>query len=197
MPAAYPGAPNVSASDVASPIVTRLQSALEAFLTADPGGDLETPREWFRLPSVASLRAATMPAVAVIVDGLAGAPTYSARTGYSATWDVTVAVYLRGGDYDETRGRVERYVAALRACLLSSPHGISRRWRWTDEHYDTVTEANAARTLGAGYLALTVEVEGAVVPNLIAGAAPLDPFTRSVVTARPSRGSVADLTPNP
>lgn len=190
------GRPNVSASDVALPVYDRLRAVLPGILADDPAGDLTAPddSEWFRLPSPAALRAARTPAVAVIVDGLTGPPTYSRRTGYTATWDVTVVVYVRGGDYDETRSRVERYVAAIRAALLSSPQGIARRWQWFDEHYDQVTEPGAARTLGAGYLAITVEVEGASIPALI-GADPANPseFTKTATTIRPSRGAVEDL----
>lgn len=193
MPTRPLGFPNVSASDVALPVYDRLQSHLPGFLEADPVGDLEPVREWFRLPSPQALRSATLPAVAVIVDGLAGPPTWNRDRGYTAVWDVTAAVYLRGGDYDETRTRVERYVAAIRATLLSAPDAIARRWQWADEHYDTVSEGSAARTLGAGYFALTSSVEGASVPNLIGvDASTPGEFTKTATTIRP-RGNVADL----
>lgn len=198
MPTPPAGFPNVSASDVALPVYARLQAELGRFLATDPAGDLEDPVEWYRLPSPAALRTAVTPSVAVIVDGLAGPPTYSSRTGYAAVWDVTAAVWIRGVDYDETRSRVERYVALMRACLLSSTDGIARRWVWADEHYDQVPDASAARTLAGGYLALTVEVQSASVPNLIGVAAtPAGEFTKSATSIRPARGSIADLMPNP
>lgn len=178
---------NVTATEVVDPIHARLLAALDGFL--DP--DQDAVAEWFRLPSVQSLTSAQMPAVALVVDGLTGPPTYDRRTGYTASWDVTVAVYLRGADWDQTRSRLERYVASIRGCLLTAPQGQSRAWRWADEHYDQTADAANARTLGAGYLTLTVEVVGASVPGL-----PADPavmFTTSTVSARPSRGFVDDL----
>ncbi|RYZ31390.1 MAG: hypothetical protein EOP01_03480 [Propionibacteriaceae bacterium] len=110
-------------------------------------------------------------------------------------WDVTIAVYVRGKDYAETRSRLERYLAAVRGCLLSAPDAVARRWKWVDEHYDTFADKQSARTLGAGYFALTSEVAGAVVPHRLTPGPVTTPgqFVRSETTVRP-RGFVQDLT---
>jgi hypothetical protein len=187
---------NVTATEVADPVEARLREHLPAWLAQDAFGDLDVPKEWLRVPATAAVTAPALPALAIIVDGLATQePTWNRDRGYTAVWDVTIAVYVRGKDYAETRSRLERYLAAVRGCLLSAPDAIARRWKWVDEHYDTVSDRQAARTLGAGYFAITSEVAGAVVPRHLTSDPAATPgrFVRSEVSVRP-RGFVQDLT---
>lgn len=135
------------------------------------------------------------PRYVVAVPGTVGPPKRKGDGSYLATWDVQIALWLWGADYQETQDHLSFYVTALRQLLLQQPSlgGFAMSTTWRAEKYVEVS-ATAFRTLGQATLQFAVMVDGVVdafagpaVPPLDPTAAPVapTPVTSTLITVKP------------
>jgi hypothetical protein len=118
------------------------------------------------------------PRYIVAVPGtIGGSPPMRKGDGkYIATWDVQIALWLWGADYQETEDHLGYYVTAIRQLMLQQPSlgGFAMSTTWRAERYQEVA-TTAFRTLGQAIVQFAVQVDGVV--DAFAGPAspPVDP----------------------
>ncbi|MFW6776073.1 hypothetical protein ACOACO_17450 [Nocardioides sp. CPCC 205120] len=119
---------------------------------------------WTQLPTREALTTATFPAGAIDSPGLASTPSRRGRGGVDATWRIGVGVYDRGADHGDTAGRVRRWAAAVRACVLQHPtlDGTASSATWVGEEYAEIPLRQAARTIGGCAVAFDVTATNVV-----------------------------------
>lgn len=143
-------------------VCTAVEGTLQAWLPsilATVAPDLAAPVSYLLPSDEGFRRGEKVPAVVVSSPGLSGTPVQDGDGVYRATWDVVVAVYVRGQDYEPTARAVREYVKACRWSLLthSTLGGFASELAWTSESYEALERAQS-RTLGGGYLGVTVTV---------------------------------------
>lgn len=78
-------------------------------------------RSWDQLPDPAAISTAQLPAGAIASPGLTSSGVPTRRGGvlrWDATYRVAVAVYDRGGDFNQTQSRCRRWAALLATVIL-------------------------------------------------------------------------------
>lgn len=150
-----------------------------------PAKKLTAPKAWDQVPTLDALTTATFPAGAITSPGLTNPPTKKGWDRYDATWRLSVAVYDRGGSYDDTASRVRSWAALIRAALALNPglNGLSQSLIWVGEEYRLLPQKGAARTIGGCAVAVDVTVEN--VMNFAAG--PLATSVHSSLTVTPTQ----------
>lgn len=106
-----------------------------------------------------------MPSCVVVAPGILNEP--EKRGGvYIARWAVSVGCVVAGQDRESTFTLAEMYTAAVRAAVVQNPSlgGFATATDWLGERYDDVPN-DMLRTLAAGSVQFSVEVQGAVTLN--------------------------------
>ncbi len=128
------------------------------------GGDLPLFRSYVSLLDMPDGRYVEdqMPSCVVVAPGLLEQPTKH-RGVYIARWAVNVGAVISGQDRENTFDLTELYAAAIRAAVVQHPSlgGFATATDWLGERYDDIPNV-MQRTLGAGTVQFSVEVQGAV-----------------------------------
>ena len=106
-----------------------------------------------------------IPSCVIVAPGLLTEP--EKRGGvYIARWAVSVGCVVAGKDRDSTFTLAEMYTAAVRAAVVQNPSlgGFATATDWLGERYDDIPN-EMLRTLAAGSVQFSVEVQGAVTVN--------------------------------
>lgn len=103
-----------------------------------------------------------MPSCVVVAPGLIELPTKHSGV-YKARWAVNVGAVISGQNRENTFDLAELYAAAIRSAVLQHPGlgGFAAGTDWLGERYDDIPN-DMQRTLGAGTVQFSVEVQGAV-----------------------------------
>lgn len=151
--------------------------------------DLAPVKTWQQLPTIEALSSAQFPAAAITSPGLSGTPTYHrSSNSWTATWRIAVGIYDRGKDHAETAARVRDWCAVFRTVLLlnKSLGGVANSLVWVGEEYARIPRKEAARTFGAGAVAVDVTVDNvADFDGLDAQNLPLVLSTHPTLTVQP------------
>lgn len=179
--------PIVTVGAVRRAVETTLQEWLPSVLAAAAraeGRDPDDPeqhqpiRSWRRLPDIRTAHDDQLPSVSVASGGLAEEAEDQGDGTYRAVWGIVVSVHVRGNDHEDTADRVGYYAAAIRTALAQHGDlgGVAASTVWLAEDY-ALSEPNATRNLGGGFVEFTVAIEGVL--DIYAGPAepPLDPST--------------------
>jgi hypothetical protein len=139
---------------------------------------LELPgfKDWVNEPLLSPETVGEAPRYIVAVPGTLGQPYRKGDGTYIATWDVQVAIWMWGGDYQSTQDNLGHYTTAIRQLLLQQPSlgGFAKSTDWRGERYAEVA-ATTFRTWGQAIGQFGVQVDGVI--NDFAGlpAVPGDP----------------------
>ncbi len=162
---------SVGGDDVLAAVLSVLRQRLPsvlAQLNAVPGAvvQLDPVHVWRIVADFDERRVdGQLPQIAVDSPGLASPPGRS-----SLAWTVVATVLQRGPDTTKTAIRTHRYVTALTDTLLSaSPLEVQGRWcdvELVGLAYDEV-ESRSSRTLGAGFVEVSVTVPDALDPAVV------------------------------
>jgi hypothetical protein len=132
-----------------------------------------------------------LPQVAVESPGFAANP--GARLPGRLSWSIVITLQQRGTSYEHTVVRTQRYVAAVHDVLLAAPTlqvaGRDCDVQLVGVAYDEVDPRNA-RTLGAGYVEVTVTVPEALDVSDI----PADPNDEPVLASTPVTSAIVTVT---
>jgi hypothetical protein len=127
-------------------------------------------------PLISPETAGAKPRYVVAVPRTIGEPRRKGDGTYIATWDVQVAIWMWGGNYQDTQDRLGFYVIAVRQLMLQHPSlgGFAQTTTWRGEQYTEIA-STSFRTWGQAAVQFAVEVDGVV--NAFAGPAepPADP----------------------
>lgn len=178
--------PLLSADDLCTGVQAILAAKLPG-LAASKG--LTPVTKWDQLPTTLALQAANLPAGAISSPGLATVPV-RLTTGYDATWQLEVAVFDRGRDYNETASKVRDWAAVVRQVLVQNPTlgGVAATLKWVGESYAQLPDRSAARTIGG--CSVLVNVTARSVIDIAPYAPPDQPglpvveSTQSTITVR-------------
>jgi hypothetical protein len=101
------------------------------------------------------------PRYIVAVPGTLEAPQRRGDGSYWATWDVQLALWMWGADYQDTQDRLGHYVVAIRQALTqhASLGRFAKSTTWRGERYAEVS-ATAFRTWGQAVVMFGVQVAG-------------------------------------
>jgi hypothetical protein len=119
-------------------------------------------RTWQQVPTVQALAAADLPAGAIVASGLVNPPAYrSASRTWETTWRITVGIYARGRDHDETQAHIRRWCAGTRTNVLRHKGlgGLAKSLTWAGEEYAFIPGRESARTIAAGACAFNVTAD--------------------------------------
>lgn len=173
----------MSANNIFGPIVTgrdvrhamrdHLKTWLPTYLpeiargSGRAGSDLQQPRSWVSaldLPDGKFIEN-QMPSCVIVAPGLVEEP--EKRGGlYICRWGVSVGLVVSGQDRENTFDLSELYAAAVRAAVLQHPSlgSFADGVDWIGERYDDIPN-DMSRTLAAGTVQFSVEVQGALMPG--------------------------------
>lgn len=103
-----------------------------------------------------------MPSCVIVAPGLIEEPTKH-RGLYITRWAVAVGAAVSGQDRESTFDLSELYAAALRSLVMQNPSlgGFATATDWMGERYDDIPN-DMSRTLAAGTVQFSVEVQGAL-----------------------------------
>lgn len=129
-----------------------------------------------------------MPSCVVVAPGILTEPRKQGGL-YITRWAVSVGCVVSGQDREGTFNLSELYAAAVRAAVVqnSSLGGFATATDWLGERYDEVPNV-MLRTLAAGSVQFSVEVQGAVMP----GEGPGEPLVDPILDPGP-RATFADV----
>lgn len=138
------------------------------------------------------------PRYIVAVPQTLGAPHRQGDGTYLCTWDVQIALWLWGADYQETEDHLGYYVTAIRQLMLQQPSlgGFALSTTWRAERYLEVN-ATAFRTLGQAVIQFAVQVDHVV--SAFAGPAvpPTDPTAPAAAAPTASGPNTITVTVGP
>lgn len=126
-------------------------------------GSYERPRSYTTSNDFEKFDEAQTPAIIIVSSGIIGTPVKQGDGTYRTTWALGVGVVCSGSDEGDVRTMVNIYTAAIRTLLVQRPSlgQFAQGLNYEDEKYDEVTGAKR-RTLQAGYVACSVEVDNVV-----------------------------------
>jgi len=103
-----------------------------------------------------------MPGCVIVAPGLLETPIKKSGL-YIVRWAVNVGAIVSGQNKENTFDLSELYAAALRSAVVQNPGlgGFATATDWLGERYDEIPNA-MERTLAAGTVQFSVEVQGAV-----------------------------------
>lgn len=106
-----------------------------------------------------------MPSCVIVAPGMTEEPVKQGQI-FICRWAVSVGVCVSGQDRENTFDLSELYAAAVRAAVLqhSSLGGFASGIDWLGERYDDIPNS-MLRTLAAGTVQFSVEVQGALMPG--------------------------------
>ncbi|MCU1616985.1 MAG: hypothetical protein JWO98_4525 [Frankiales bacterium] len=135
------------------------------------------------------------PRYVVACPGTLDRPSRRGDGTYIATWDVQIALWMWGGDYQETEDNLGYYAIAIRELMLQQPSlgGFAKSIEWRGERYAQV-DATAFRTWGQAVVLFGVQVDGVVSAYAGPSTPPLDP-TAPPVPAPPVQSTSVTVTP--
>jgi hypothetical protein len=141
------------------------------------GADLPGFTDFVNEPLQAPTTVVEAPRYVVHVPGTLGQPRRKGDGTYIATWDVQIALWMWGADYQETEDKLGYYAIAIRELMLQQPSlgGFAEATVWRGERYAQAGAPTAYRTWGQALVQFGVTVDGVV--SAFAGPAtpPLDP----------------------
>lgn len=165
--------PIVTGRDVRNAMRDHLKLWLPTYLpeiaraSGRSGADLQQPRSWVSaldLPGGKFIEN-QMPSCVIVAPGLVEEPMK--RGGlYICRWGVSVGLVVSGQDRENTFDLSELYAASVRAAVLqhASLSGFATGTDWLGERYDDIPN-DMSRTLAAGTVQFSVEVQGALMPG--------------------------------
>lgn len=138
------------------------------------------PLTYAELPDEEPLREGRfdqLPALAIIVQGLTGAPQRDSDGEHLAPFLVRVAYVARGEDWEDTADTGGVYAVAIRLALCQHRPEIpgARKPAWRNERYD-VAEIGQARTLALGWVEAELWVSGVLDDDAGPAVPPEDPY---------------------
>lgn len=159
------------------------------------GFDLPGFKDFVNEPLMSPETVGERPRYVVAVPRTMGVPERHGTGKYRATWDAQIALWMWGGDYQETQDKLGIYAIAVRQLMLQHPSlgGFAQNTSWRGDAYLEVS-ATSFRTWGQATVQFAVAVESVV--DAYAGPAtpPVDPT--AAVPAAPAWNST-QLTVNP
>jgi hypothetical protein len=180
----------VGADDVCTAVLNALTLRLPAAidqLNERPAAPVQLdPIRNFRLVADFDERSAEgqIPQVAVDSPGFGEPPAPVSDDSSRLAWTIVATCLQRGQNTQQTILRTMRYVTAMKLALLrSSPIEIDGRWcdvQLVAASYDEV-DVRSARTLGAGFVEISVHVPNAIDLTDLDATPPV-PVTSAIVT---------------
>lgn len=151
---------------------------------------IEQPRSWLRLAQPEDATPDQLPAVGVTCDGTSDVEQQEDGL-YAANFEVIVAIWARGLDYDDVADLLPIYAGA--AALALARHGdlggLASWTVFTGWAFGELVDSRSSRTLGGAFVTFDVKAEGVI--DVFAGpstppddpcAAPPDDPTADTVT---------------
>lgn len=165
--------PIVTGKDVRFAMRSHLKMWLPTYLAEIARGDgrlgsaLPLPRSWVSaldLPDGKFIED-QMPSCVIVAPGMIEEPMKQGGL-YICRWGVSVGLVVGGQNRENTFDLSELYASAVRAAVLQhgSLGGFATGTDWIGERYDDIPN-NMARTLAAGTVQFSVEVQGALMPG--------------------------------
>lgn len=107
-----------------------------------------------------------LPCIIIVSPGMSSTPVKRGDGNYNTWWALGVGVVCSGDTEHDTRAMVDIYTAAIRALLIQRPslNQFAQGLNYEDERYDEAATENR-RSLQAGYVVCTVEVDNVVMSN--------------------------------
>lgn len=145
----HPGQAEVAVRDTLQTWLSTILADLEDENGLDRGA-IERPHDWVRTADPEKIPIRSLPTVAIVGGGLMDDPEYDTDT-VSTWWAVSVSVFAKGRNRDESLDNARMLTAAARQAVLSKVALDARveAVRWEDEDVDVVS-ATRERTLAAG-----------------------------------------------
>ena len=160
----------VSAWQVRAAVLEVLEASLPTAVDeaqAKYGVRIPAPASWAVIPDFRAITDKQSPLVIVTINGLDGRPANTMGDRYTAVWNLTVYVVIRGTSYENTGELVAHYCEAIRETLLRNRRlgGLVRTVEWSDEAYSALDiDPEAQRVVGAGQVEVLVTVDNAAIP---------------------------------
>lgn len=161
------------------------------------GLDLPGFKDWINEPLLSPETTEMAPRYVVAVPQTIGQPEQQGNGLFRATWDCQIALWMWGGDYQDTQDRLGFYAIALREAVAQhqSLGGFAKRCFWRADKYAEVA-ATRVRTWGQAVVQFGVTVDN--VMDVFAGPAevPRDP-TRPPAFPPAVTGAQITVQPDP
>lgn len=141
------------------------------------GQDLPQFTDFVNEPMISAQTMVEAPRYVVAVPGTLGVPHRKGDGSFIANFDVQIALWMWGGNYQETEDNLGYYSVAIRQIMLQQPSlgGFALSSTWRGERYAEAAAPTAFRTWGQAVVMFGVQVDGVV--NAYAGprTPPADP----------------------
>jgi hypothetical protein len=127
-------------------------------------GSYERPHSYTTTNDFEKFDEDQLPAIIIVSPGMTAAPVKQGNGQYRTTWSLGVGVVCSGNDENDVRTMVDIYTAAIRTLLVQRPSlgQFAAALNYEDERYDEGVSTAKRRSLQAGYVLCSVEVDGVV-----------------------------------
>ncbi|WOF23840.1 hypothetical protein N8K70_03930 [Microbacterium betulae] len=153
----------IGGDDIVTALEAQLKGNVPLVIEALKLERLGEVKTWQVVPDADAISAAQLPAVAIVTPRVSTQPRGS-HTEYSADWEVSVGVFARGKDHEETQTQIQAWAKVLRVAALLSRTltGTRIEMRWAGELYDLIPTKQDARTIAGAEVLFDAHVDTAL-----------------------------------
>lgn len=133
-----------------------------------PERRFRAPKVWNQVPTLEALRA-SLPAYPEVTGGitspgLAKPPVRTKFSVYDAVWRISVGIYGRGRDYNDTSARNRKWASLIRTVLINNADlgvGVTSL-AWVGEEYRQIPDKQESATIAGCAVAFDIQFDDVV-----------------------------------